>query len=88
VSRRQKPSFASVADVVAQAKRMGTTHVLHAYDAVQLAVAIEASPYHREKGPTPSAPITLIPADQALNDAAFAEEREKRLSSHTCIPRL
>ena len=53
-----------------QAKRLGRTHALCAYDAVQLAVALEVSRYHREKG---SGPVTLISSDQALNDAATAE---------------
>jgi predicted nucleic acid-binding protein len=53
-----------------QAKRLGRTHALRAYDAVQLAVALEASRFHRAKG---SAPVTLISADQALNAAATAE---------------
>jgi predicted nucleic acid-binding protein len=53
-----------------QAKRLGRTHALRAYDAVQLAVALEANRYHRDKG---SAPVILISADQALNDAATAE---------------
>ena len=53
-----------------QVKRLGRTHALRAYDAVQLAVALEASRYHREKG---SAPITLISADRDLNAAATAE---------------
>jgi predicted nucleic acid-binding protein len=53
-----------------QAKRLGRTHALRAYDAVQLAVALEASRYHRDKGSTP---VILISADQALNDAATAE---------------
>ncbi len=53
-----------------QARRLGRTHALRAYDAVQLAVALEANRYHRDKG---SAPVILISADQALNDAALAE---------------
>jgi predicted nucleic acid-binding protein len=52
------------------ARRLGRTHALRAYDAVQLAVALEANRYHRQKG---SSPVTLISADQALNDAATAE---------------
>ena len=53
-----------------QARRLGRTHALRAYDAVQLAVALEAGRYHRHKG---SAPVILISADQALNAAAIAE---------------
>ena len=53
-----------------QARRQGRTHSLRAYDAVQLAVALEASRYHRAQC---AAPVTLISADQALNDAATAE---------------
>jgi uncharacterized protein len=53
-----------------QAKRLGRTHALRAYDAVQLAVALEANRYHRDKG---SAPVILISADRDLNTAATAE---------------
>ena len=58
------------AALLEHAKRLGRTHALRAYDAVQLAVALEASRYHRDKG---SAPVIPISADQALNDAATAE---------------
>ena len=41
-----------------------------AYDAVQLAVALEVSRSHQAGG---SGPITLISGDRPLNDAAAAE---------------
>ena len=41
-----------------------------AYDAVQLAVALEVNRFHQAGG---AAPVTLVSADQALNDAALAE---------------
>ncbi len=43
---------------------------LRAYDAVQLAAALEIRRQHQDAG---FAPVTLISADQALNDAALAE---------------
>jgi predicted nucleic acid-binding protein len=43
---------------------------LRAYDAVQLAAALELRKQHHDAG---LAPVTLISADQALNDAATAE---------------
>ncbi|MHB1556848.1 MAG: type II toxin-antitoxin system VapC family toxin [Isosphaeraceae bacterium] len=43
---------------------------LRAYDAVQLAAALELRRQHHAAG---LAPVTLISADQALNDAAIAE---------------
>ena len=43
---------------------------LRAYDAVQLAAVLEIRQEHRDAG---FAPVTLISADQALNDAAAAE---------------
>lgn len=43
---------------------------LRAYDAMQLAAALELRRQHHAAG---LAPVTLISADQALNDAAFAE---------------
>jgi uncharacterized protein len=43
---------------------------LRAYDAVQLAAALELRRQHQAAG---LAPVTLISADQALNDAATAE---------------
>jgi uncharacterized protein len=50
--------------------RLGNAHALRAYDAVQLAVALEVNRSHQEDG---FGPVTLISADQALNDAATAE---------------
>ena len=41
-----------------------------AYDAVQLAAALEINQKEQDAG---FAPVTLISADQALNDAATAE---------------
>ena len=43
---------------------------LRAYDAVQLAAVLEIRRQHQDAG---FAPVTLISADQALNDAAWAE---------------
>lgn len=54
-----------------EAARLGNVHSLRAYDAVQLAVALEVNRSHQAGG---SGPITLISADRALNDAAVAEE--------------
>jgi hypothetical protein len=48
-----------------QASRMADTHALRAYDAVQLAAALEIR--------TLAPPLTLISADQELNAAATAE---------------
>ena len=45
-------------------------HALRAYDAVQLAAALEIRQQAQDAG---FAPVTLISADQALNDAATAE---------------
>jgi uncharacterized protein len=52
------------------AMRLGNTHALRAYDAVQLAVALEVNRSYQAAG---SSPVTLVSADQALNDAATAE---------------
>jgi predicted nucleic acid-binding protein len=43
---------------------------LRAYDAVQLAVALELRRQHQDAG---LSPVTMISADQALNDAAMVE---------------
>jgi uncharacterized protein len=56
--------------LVDEAARLGNAHSLRAYDAVQLAVALEVNRSHQADG---FAPVTLISADQALNDAATAE---------------
>lgn len=52
------------------AMRLGNTHALRAYDAVQLAVALEVDRSHQAGGHNP---ITLVSADQPLNAAATAE---------------
>ena len=52
------------------AMRLANTHALRAYDAVQLAAALEINQKEQDAG---FAPVTLISADQALNDAATAE---------------
>ena len=52
------------------AMRLGIKHALCAYDAVQLAVALEVNRFHQAGG---SGPVTLVSADQALNTAAAAE---------------
>lgn len=52
------------------AARLGVKHALRAYDAVQLAVALEVNRFHQAGG---SGPITLVSADRELNDAATAE---------------
>ena len=57
-------------DLVDEAMRLGYAHGLRAYDAVQLAVALEVNRSHQADG---FAPVTLISADKALNDAATAE---------------
>ena len=50
--------------------RLANTHTLRAYDAVQLAAALKIRQEHQNAG---FAPVTLISADQALNNAATAE---------------
>lgn len=52
------------------AARLAERHALRAYDAVQLAAAIDIS--HRSQA-SGLGPITLISADQQLNAAALAE---------------
>ena len=52
------------------AMRLANTHALRAYDAVQLAAAIEVQQERERLG---FDPVTLLSADQALNDAAKAE---------------
>jgi uncharacterized protein len=49
---------------------LARSHGLRAYDAVQLSAALDIQRDHRQAG---LAPITLVSADQALNDAATAE---------------
>jgi predicted nucleic acid-binding protein len=64
----------TVAEVTAalldDAMRLGIKHALRAYDAVQLAVALEVNRFHQAGG---SGPVTLVSADRDLNDAATAE---------------
>ena len=57
-------------DLLDEAMRLGNAHALRAYDAVQLAVALEVNRSHQAAG---SSPITLVSADRDLNDAATAE---------------
>ncbi len=57
-------------DLLDEAMRLGNAHALRAYDAVQLAVALEVNRSHQADG---FGPVTLISADQALNAAATAE---------------
>jgi uncharacterized protein len=52
------------------AMRLGNTHALRAYDAVQLAVALEVNRIYQAAG---SSPVTLVSADRDLKDAATAE---------------
>ena len=52
------------------AMRLANSHALRAYDAVQLAAALEILRQRQEAGLDP---ITLISADQALNIAATVE---------------
>ena len=54
----------------AEAMLMARRRRLRAYDAVQLAVALEVRRLHRESG---LGPITLVSADRELNAAAAAE---------------
>ncbi len=56
--------------LLADAVRLANRHALRAYDAVQLAAALRIRQERRDAG---LAPVTLISADQALNDAATAE---------------
>ncbi|MGO9597042.1 MAG: type II toxin-antitoxin system VapC family toxin [Isosphaeraceae bacterium] len=53
-----------------KAMQLANTHALRAYDAVQLAAALEINQKEQGAG---FAPVTLISADQALNDAATVE---------------
>ena len=57
-------------DLLDEAVRLGNRHALRAYDAVQLAVALEVNRSHQADG---FAPVMLISADQAVNDAATAD---------------
>ena len=53
-----------------ESMRLANRHALRAYDAVQLAASLEIDRKERDAG---FAPVTLISADQVLNDAARAE---------------
>jgi predicted nucleic acid-binding protein len=53
-----------------EAMRLANTHALRAYDAVQLAAALEISQQRQDAG---FGPVTLVSADQDLNTAATAE---------------
>ena len=50
--------------------KLANAHTLRAYDAVQLAVALEVNRIYQAAG---SRPVALVSADQALNAAAQAE---------------
>ena len=52
------------------AMRLANTHALRAYDAVQLALALEVSRVHQAAG---SSSVTLVSSDRDLNSAAAAE---------------
>ena len=56
--------------LMAGAMLLARSHGLRAYDAVQLSAALDIERDHRQAGLTP---ITLVSADQALNDAATEE---------------
>jgi predicted nucleic acid-binding protein len=56
--------------LMAAALLLARSHGLRAYDAVQLSAALDIQRDHRQAG---LMPITLVSADQALNDAATEE---------------
>jgi len=56
--------------LLADAATPASRHELRAYDAVQLAACLKIRQEHRDAG---FAPVTLISADQAFNDADLAE---------------
>jgi predicted nucleic acid-binding protein len=56
--------------LIEEAARLGNTHALRAYDAVQLAVALEVNRRHQAAS---TGTATLVSADRPLNDAATAE---------------
>jgi len=56
--------------LIKDALRVGNIHALRAYDAVQLAVALEVNRIHQAAD---AGPVTLISADRDLNDAATTE---------------
>ncbi len=53
-----------------EAMRLANAHSLRAYDAVQLAACLKIRQEQQDAGVLP---VTLISADQALNDAAVSE---------------
>ena len=53
-----------------EAARLANAHTLRAYDAVQLAAALEINRKEQDAG---FAPVTLVSADRDLNAAATAE---------------
>ena len=68
--QRQYNSIEIISDVLNEAMLLADRHALRGYDAVQLAAALEVN----KRSITASlSTITLISADQALNDAALAE---------------
>ena len=56
--------------VFSDAMRMANTHSLRAYDAVQLAAALEI---HRQRKDAGFGPVLLVSSDRELNTAATAE---------------
>jgi predicted nucleic acid-binding protein len=56
--------------LLSAAMRLANSHALRAYDAVQLAAALEINQKEQSAG---FAPVALISADHALNDAARTE---------------
>jgi predicted nucleic acid-binding protein len=56
--------------LLAEAALLARAHGLRAYDAVQLAAALEVSRIYQPSG---LGPVTLISADRELNTAALAE---------------
>ena len=62
--------FIDTSALFADAMLAARKHRLRAYDAVQLAVALDV---HRLQQKASLGTVTLISADQALNDAALAE---------------
>jgi predicted nucleic acid-binding protein len=56
--------------LIERASDLAETHALRAYDAVQLAAALQIDAERKSAG---ASPITLVSADGALNTAALAE---------------
>ena len=57
-------------DLLTEAMKLANSYELRAYDAVQLAVAIEVNRIYQTKG---SGPVILVSSDRDLNAAATAE---------------